>query len=57
MVKITIPRPPNHCRKERHNRILLGIFSISVRIVAPVVVTPETDSKRAFEYPLKDPDK
>ena len=57
IVKITIPSPPNHWRKERHNNILLGIFSISVRIVAPVVVTPETDSKRAFEYPLNAPDR
>ena len=57
IVKITIPSPPNHWRKERHNNILLGIFSISVRIVAPVVVTPETDSKRAFDYPLNAPDR
>ena len=57
IVKITIPKPPNHCKNERHKSILLGIFSMSVKIVAPVVVTPETASNNAFEYPSKALDK
>ena len=57
IVKITIPRPPNHCKNERHKSILLGILSISVKMVAPVVVTPETASNNAFEYPPKASDK
>jgi hypothetical protein len=35
----------------------LGILSISTKIVAPVVVTPETASKRALEYPSKLPER
>ena len=57
IVKTTTPSPPNHWRKDLQKRILLGVLSISTKIVAPVVVTPETASKRALEYPSKLPER
>jgi hypothetical protein len=43
--KVSIPMPPNHCIRLLQNKTLFGITSISVNILAPVVVKPETDSK------------
>ena len=40
-----IPMPPNQWVKLRQNRIPCGKCSISVRIVAPVVLKPDIDSK------------
>ena len=42
------PRPPMKCVEERQNRRLFGRASISVRMVDPVVVYPETLSNQAF---------
>jgi hypothetical protein len=42
-----IPVPPNHCRIDRHNKIPRGTLAKWGRIVAPVVVRAETDSKVA----------
>jgi len=39
--------PPIQCVKERQKRSPFGRISISVRIVLPVVVNPETVSKKA----------
>ena len=48
VIAITIiPMPPNHCKNDRHNKILLGIFSTSVKVLMPVVLSEETDSKQA----------
>lgn len=47
-VNTTIPTPPIKCVDERQKRIPLGRDSTSVRMVAPVVVKPDTDSKKAF---------
>ena len=38
--------PPIQCMKERQKRIPLGKGSTAVRMEAPVVVKPETDSKK-----------
>lgn len=46
--KQRIPIPPIQCVKLRQKRIDLGIDSISVNIVAPVVVKPDVVSKNAF---------
>ena len=43
----SIPSPPIQWEKERQNRILSGNTSTVVRTVAPVVVYPETESKKA----------
>jgi len=43
----TIPIPPSHCIMARHNKILFGLLSKSVIIVAPVVVIPDMLSKKA----------
>ena len=48
IVNTTIPNPPIHCKNALQNKILFGRFSTFSRIVAPVVVTPETASKSAF---------
>jgi hypothetical protein len=45
----TIPIPPIHWIKLRQNKRDFGMASISVKIEAPVVVSPETDSKKADE--------
>ena len=42
-----MPMPPIHCRMERHSRTPGGMSSSPVRIVAPVVVRPDVDSKNA----------
>ena len=42
------PRPPMKCVEERQNSRLFGRLSMSVRIVEPVVVYPETLSNQAF---------
>ena len=42
-----IPIPPSQWVMARHRRRLCGTASISVRIVAPVVVNPDIDSKKA----------
>ena len=42
-----IPIPPSHCVRLLQNRIPCGNDSILVRIVAPVVVKPDMDSKNA----------
>ena len=46
MVRISTPMPPIQCMKERQKRIPLGRGSTAVRTEAPVVVKPETDSKK-----------
>ncbi len=46
-VRTKIPIPPNQCVKERQKRSPLGKLSISGITVAPVVVKPETVSKKA----------
>ncbi len=49
-----IPIPPTHWIKQRQNRSAFEWDSISIIIVAPVVVKPDMDSKRALtgEKPL-----
>src|SRR5690554_3648816 len=42
-----IPIPPNHCSCWRYHKIDLGRLSKPVITVAPVVVQPEKDSKKA----------
>lgn len=44
----TIPIPPIHWLNERQNKIPFGSDSTSLKILAPVVVRPETDSKILF---------
>jgi hypothetical protein len=44
-----IPIPPIQCVRLLQNRIDFGRDSMSVRIDAPVVVKPETDSKKALK--------
>ena len=46
-VKRIIPIPPIKCDMARHIRIPCEQFSTSVITEAPVVVIPETDSKKA----------
>ena len=51
MIMITrtmMPMPPIQCVKLLQNKIDFGNDSISVRIEEPVVVNPETDSKKAL---------
>ena len=48
MVKNTIPSPPIHCERLLQKSIPCGRHSTSLRIVAPVVVKPDIDSKKAF---------
>ena len=43
----TIPIPPSHCIIDLHSKILLGLSSKFVIIVAPVVVIPDILSKNA----------
>ena len=42
-----IPIPPNHCKIPLHKRIPFGRSSSPDKTVEPVVVTPDTASKRA----------
>ena len=42
-----IPIPPSHCRSARHRRMPGGASLRFVRIVEPVVVMPDMDSKKA----------
>ena len=42
-----IPTPPIHCKMARHNKIPLLTSSSPVITVDPVVVIPDTASKRA----------
>jgi hypothetical protein len=46
-----MPIPPIQCVWLLQKRIPLGILSISIRMEDPVVVNPETDSKKAFVNP------
>ena len=46
-VSTTIPIPPSHWVSERQNSTDRGRASMSVRIVAPVVVNPDIVSKKA----------
>ncbi len=46
--KTTTPRPPMKCVEDRQKSRLLGRDSTLERIVAPVVVKPETLSNQAF---------
>ena len=46
-VKATIPIPPSQCIWHLHTWIVIGQESTSCKIVEPVVVKPETDSKTA----------
>ena len=45
-----IPIPPSHCDKERQNIIIecWSIFGKTLNTEAPVVVMPDTDSKKEF---------
>jgi len=47
-IKTTMPIPPIKCIEERQNSNPFGRASILLRIVAPVVVYPETLSNNAF---------
>ena len=51
MKKTTNPNPPNHCDKDRHKSKLRGKSSIEASAEAPVVVNPDTDSKKLVENP------
>lgn len=51
MAKTRIPMPPNHWQKERQNKIPFGRISTSVTMEAPVVVNPDTASKKALINP------
>ena len=42
-----IPSPPSHCRMPRQSNMPGGMKSKPVITVAPVVVSPEIDSKNA----------
>ena len=42
-----MPNPPSHCDMLRQRRIQEGSDSTSANTVAPVAVSPDTDSKRA----------
>ena len=46
--KTTTPKPPMKCVEERQNSRLRGSASTSSRMVAPVVVKPDTLSNHAF---------
>ena len=46
MVSTSTPMPPSQCMKERQNRMPWGSGSTAVRMEEPVVVKPETDSKK-----------
>ena len=46
--KTIIPIPPSHCVYDRQKNIVSGYLEKSVKIVAPVVVKPETASNKAF---------
>ena len=48
-VKNTMPKPPRKCISERQKRMEWGSVSILPSAVAPVVVKPETASKKASE--------
>ena len=47
MAMTMIPIPPSHCNKDLQTKIPLDAFSISGKIVEPVVVMPDTLSKKA----------
>jgi hypothetical protein len=42
-----IPIPPNQWVRLRQNKIPMGLSSMELKTVAPVVVMPETDSNTA----------
>ena len=42
-----MPKPPNHCITLRQNSMPCGCESMLFMIVAPVVVNPDIDSKKA----------
>ena len=44
---VMTPIPPNHCVIARQNNIARPSRSKSVKMVAPVVVNPDIDSKKA----------
>ena len=46
-VNSRIPRPPNHCIRQRHNRMDLGTPSRVERMDTPVVVNADIVSKNA----------
>ena len=50
-----MPMPPSQWVKARHRRMPLGRDSMSVRMVAPVVVKPELASKIQSQMVLKPP--
>jgi hypothetical protein len=43
----TIPTPPSHWMRARHNRMLRGMVSSPTNTVEPVVVIPDMVSKKA----------
>ena len=43
----TMPKPPNHCVMLLQSRMEAGNHSTAEKMVAPVEVVPEADSKRA----------
>ena len=50
MTNTSTPMPPIQWVKQRQKFMPMGRASISVRIVEPVVVKPETTSKKASWY-------
>ena len=46
-VNTTTPKPPIHCVMLRQKRMPCGCWSISLRMVAPVVEKPDMVSKKA----------
>lgn len=47
MEKMTIPKPPIHCKIDLQNRMPWGWLSRLLRMEAPVVVKPDMVSKKA----------
>ena len=56
-VKISTPMPPIQEEKDRQNRMPRGMDSMSVRMDPPVVVKPETISKKQSAKEAKVPEK
>ena len=47
MGKTMMAKPPIHCVMLRHSRMSFGTVSMQGRMVAPVVVKPDSASKKA----------
>ena len=53
----SIPMPPSQCKSDRQNKIPSGKISTSLITVEPVVVNPDTVSKKASEKLGRTPEK